>query len=191
MNYLAHAYLSKPFSEDHLFGNMMGDFVKGNQYLQYNTEMQKGILMHRYIDSYTDHHPAALEAAQLFKPFYRLYSGALLDVAWDHFLANDTSFFIDDELKMFVQKIYAVLQNNKGLMPPKMEYMTGYMIQYNWLENYKQKEGLYSSWRGMSKRIEHLAPADDAIVIFEENYFQLQGLYQLLIKDLVANFKEG
>jgi len=89
MNYLAHAYLS--FSnEEILVGNMISDFVKGNKKVAYPSSIQKGIMLHRIIDRFTDDHPATRQANTFFKPAVRLYAGAFTDVVYDHFLALGT-----------------------------------------------------------------------------------------------------
>ena len=57
MNYLAHAFLS--FNDSGLLiGNMISDFVKGKKQFDYTPDIQKGIRLHRMIDTYTDAHPA-------------------------------------------------------------------------------------------------------------------------------------
>ena len=53
MNYLAHAFLS--FQQpDILVGNMISDFVKGKSKFTYTPGIQKGIMLHRAIDQFTD-----------------------------------------------------------------------------------------------------------------------------------------
>ena len=52
MNYLAHAYLSGS-NKDIAIGNFIADNIKGNNYKKFNINWQKGILLHRFIDSYT------------------------------------------------------------------------------------------------------------------------------------------
>ncbi|KAF0239868.1 MAG: hypothetical protein FD183_1294 [Chitinophagaceae bacterium] len=50
MNYLAHAYLS--FNEPSiLLGNMISDYVKGKKQYDYPLLIQKGIHLHRAIDT--------------------------------------------------------------------------------------------------------------------------------------------
>ena len=56
MNYLAHIYLSGA-NRKVAVGNFIGDFVKGNSYDIYPLSFQKGILLHREIDHFTDTHP--------------------------------------------------------------------------------------------------------------------------------------
>ena len=53
MNHLAHCFLSFG-DEDILLGNFLGDFVKGHDWEKYPRGIQRGILLHRAIDSFTD-----------------------------------------------------------------------------------------------------------------------------------------
>ena len=64
MNYLAHAYLSFNHPEI-LTGNMISDFVKGKKKFDYPTTIQKGIMLHRAIDQFTDTHEATKEAKEV------------------------------------------------------------------------------------------------------------------------------
>ena len=89
MNYLAHAYLSfnKP---EILAGNMISDFVKGKTKFNYPAEIQKGIPLtsvNRYI--LQTFILQLQKQKKFFTPQYRLYSGAFIDVVYDHFLACD------------------------------------------------------------------------------------------------------
>ena len=68
---------------------MISDFVKGKKKFDYPSAIQKGIILHRFIDTFTDSHEATREAKEIFRPAYRLYSGAFTDVVYDHFLAVD------------------------------------------------------------------------------------------------------
>src|SRR5687767_3825559 len=105
MNYLAHAYLSFNIPEI-IVGNMISDFVKGKTRYGYTAGVQQGIMLHRQIDSFTDGHPATRKAKTIFHPHYRLYSGALVDVIYDHFLATDVSVFTEPSLYQFSTNIY-------------------------------------------------------------------------------------
>ena len=56
MNFLAHIYLSGK-SDLVKIGNFMADGVHGNKFLELHSEIQKGIVLHRFIDTFTDAHP--------------------------------------------------------------------------------------------------------------------------------------
>src|SRR5215469_17022272 len=90
MNYLAHAYLS--FDQPEIVvGNMISDFVKGKKRFEFPEQIQKGIMLHRSIDAFTDEHAATKKAKEVFKPVVGLYAGAFIDIVYDHFLALDAN----------------------------------------------------------------------------------------------------
>ena len=64
------------------------------------------------IDAFTDTHFATRQAKQVFKPAVGLYSGAFIDVVYDHFLARDEKEFSLEGLKNFAEKTYEVLNNS-------------------------------------------------------------------------------
>jgi len=109
MNYLAHAVLS--FNDEFLLtGNMISDFVKGKKKFDYPASIQKGIELHRAIDQFTDFHPVTAKAKELFRTDYRLYSGAFIDIVFDHFLALDKEQFLENNgLKNFTEITYGKL----------------------------------------------------------------------------------
>ena len=65
MNYLGHLVLSGQ-DDEVLLGNFMADAVKGSSYKMYSTGVQKGILLHRKIDDFTDKHQSYLEGKRGF-----------------------------------------------------------------------------------------------------------------------------
>ncbi len=176
MNYLAHACLSFGYS-DILLGNMISDFVKGKSKYDYPKEVQTGIALHRLIDNYTDSHEATKEAKEIFRPAYRLYSGAMVDVVFDYFLANDESEFSETGLLQFSERTYQLLGENTALFPKKFEMMFPYMQSQNWLFNYRYKWGIQKSLQGVVKRAAYLTESDTAFQLFEQNIDVLQLCY--------------
>src|ERR1700754_3986396 len=79
VNYLAHAYLS--FNQPAVVvGNLISDYIKGKKQFDYPDDIRHGIVLHRAIDTFTDEHPVIKTAKEIFRPHYRLYSGAFIDV---------------------------------------------------------------------------------------------------------------
>lgn len=142
MNYLAHAYLS--FNQPEiLVGNMISDFVKGKTKFTYTQGIQNGIALHRAIDEFTDAHPATKKAKEFFRPAYRLYSGAFIDVVYDHFLSVDTNAFDNSTaLENFTVQTYDTIENNFSVLPPAFQNIFPHMKQYNWLYNYQYPAGI-------------------------------------------------
>ena len=141
MNYLAHAYLS--FNQPHiLVGNMISDFLKGVQKNGYAASVQKGITLHRAIDAFTDDHPATAKAKQVFRPAYRLYSGPIMDVVYDHFLATDETIFPAGSLLQFATGVYQTLEEETVHLPQRFLPVFTYMKMENWLYHYRTTDGI-------------------------------------------------
>jgi len=177
MNYLAHAYLSFQQPEI-LVGNMISDFVKGKKKFNYSPLILAGIHLHRAIDQFTDQHPATIRMKEVFKPYYRLYSGAFADVAYDHFLANDLSQFPNEQLFAFSQWVYQSLDAYVEIFPDKFRHMFPYMKQHNWLYNYRLRSGMQQSFGGLVRRAAYLTESDTAFRLFEEHYDTIAECYQ-------------
>lgn len=184
MNYLGHAYLSF-HSPSILAGNMISDFVKGAAKFSFSGNIQKGIMLHRYIDEFTDHHPAIKEAQQIFRSHYRLYSAPIVDVLLDYFLANDISVFNDEEsLKSFATKTYAQLENYSAQLPSRFVQVLAYMKAEDWLYSYKYTRGIRRSLQGLVRRSAFLVESHTAYNLFLEHSSFLNECYHEFFPDV-------
>lgn len=184
MNYLAHAFLSFN-NEGILVGNMISDFVKGRKKLEYPIEIQQGIHLHRLIDSFTDLHPVTAKAKEFFRPHYRLYSGAFVDIVYDHFLALDSKQFTEyGGLEPFTKITYQLLDKNVSGFPITFQKMFPYMKMQNWLYNYRLKDGIQKSFGGLVYRAAYLYESETAFEIFNTYYKELQICYDLFFPEL-------
>ncbi len=86
MNFLAHLYLS-PDNTEIIIGNFIADHIVGNKFQQYSDAIQKGIMLHREIDTYTDAHAIVRRSKRRLNERYRHYNGVIIDIFYDHFLA--------------------------------------------------------------------------------------------------------
>ncbi|MGH2553475.1 MAG: ACP phosphodiesterase [Chitinophagaceae bacterium] len=183
INFLAHAYLS--FKDPGiLLGNMISDFVKGKKKFAFPPDIQKGIALHRAIDMFTDSNEATRNAKEIFRPHYRLYSGALVDVVYDHFLATDETEFTDPVLLEFSLQVYTTIDNYLHWLPEKFALMYPYMKEYNWLYNYHTRWGAEKSLQGVVRRAAYLNESETAFHLFEEHYQPLQFFFRQLWSDL-------
>lgn len=191
MNYLAHAYLS--FREPQvLVGNMISDFVKGKKQFEYMHAIQKGIQLHRAIDTFTDKHDATQLAKSFFKADYRLYAGAFIDIVYDHFLATDENIFSSqNDLQQFVTYTYETLKNYFDILPEKFQKMFYWMEYQNWLYNYQFNWGIEKSFEGLVKRSKYLKESITAFKIFEQNYDALKSYYYSFIGDILNMVKQN
>jgi acyl carrier protein phosphodiesterase len=177
MNYLAHAYLSFR-NPGILVGNMISDFVKGKKQFDYPLLVREGIKLHRAIDDFTDTHPATKEGKVFFKPAVGLYSGAFMDIVYDHFLALDETELTEQGWKDFALETYTQLSAHESFLPEKFARMLPYMRSQDWLYNYRFDWGISNSFQGLVRRAKFLDDAGAAFAAFTENYAALEQLYR-------------
>ena len=178
VNYLAHAYLSFGIP-DVVVGNLISDFVKGKKQLEYPDSIRKGITLHRAIDTFTDSHPVTRHAKSYFRAAYGLYSGALTDVVYDHFLANDpVAFSAETPLTAFAQQTYRQLATREALFPERFARIFPYMRDQDWLSHYRYKEGIFNSFAGLARRAAYMPPPQQACELFEAHFADLEACYR-------------
>jgi acyl carrier protein phosphodiesterase len=178
MNFLAHIYLSG--DNDLLkIGNFMADSIRGNRYLDYSDELRKGILLHRYIDTFTDAHPIYRKSKHRLHEKYGHYSGVIMDIVYDHYLAKNWATYSDVSLEEYAATFYKLLQDNYDILTEKTQKMIPYMITRNWLVAYATLEGLETILFQMDYRTKHRVNMQEAIVEiqlfnreFEEEFTQ-------------------
>jgi acyl carrier protein phosphodiesterase len=186
MNYLAHAFLSFNNPEI-LTGNIISDFVKGKKKFNYPLSIQKGIALHRMIDHFTDFHPATSIAKNFFRLHYRLYSGAFVDIVYDHFLALDEKqFAVYGGLESFSKIVYKQLDDQQSFFPPAFQRLFPYMKLQNWLYEYRLKEGIRKGFSGLVNRAAYLNESDLAFKIFIEHHNELSKCYNAFFPELKA-----
>jgi acyl carrier protein phosphodiesterase len=187
VNYLAHAYLS--FGSDVvLVGNMISDFVKGKSLEAYTVGVQRGIRLHRRIDDFTDAHPVFKDARKLLAPAVGRYSGAFLDIIYDHFLAKDR--FTPDTLAAFAQQVYGVIRREETGLPPDFLAMFQYMVRQDWLYHYSTREGIQRSLEGMVRRAKYVPGDAPVYALFERHYTELGDSFRKFFPELEAYARE-
>ncbi len=182
MNFLAHSYLS--FSEGQLVGNMIADFVKNRDVARLPESIQKGIKLHRAIDTFTDAHPLIHEAKAPFRPLVRLYSGAFVDVAFDYFLANDTTENSQREWQEHSQRVYAVLRRYEEFLPEVFKKVLDKMQQDDWLYNYRNEWGIEYSFRNVVNKAQFLDKTTNVFPTFLANKDFLREKYEIFFPEI-------
>ena len=151
MNFLAHLYLAR-HSDDAMLGALFGDFVGTAGLDRFRPEVQREILMHRRIDSYTDRHPEVLAAKALFPEGRRRYAGIVLDVYFDHLLARDWARYHPEPLDRFTAHFYAVLMAEAELPEDLRRILPGF-VHNDWLGHYRDRERIDRALRGIATRL--------------------------------------
>ncbi len=183
MNFLAHIYLSGEDDGVRL-GNFIGDWIRGKKYLNYPQRIQKGILLHREIDTFTDAHPVFRTSKHRLRPTYGLYSGIIIDIFYDHYLAKHWKKYSEVTLRHFVDDFYQLLKDQNELLPSKVQRMAVYMVDGDWLYNYQYLEGMENVLQGMNRRTEGRSKMNLAIKELQEHYTLFEAEFFTFFEEL-------
>lgn len=187
MNFLGHFYLSKNI-EELIVGNYIADFVKGKKYLDYPSKISEGIMMHREIDHFTDRHPMVRQGRKRLFDTYRHYSGVIIDMYYDHYLASLWSAYSPDSLTAFSEGIYDTIEKHWDILPSKSQYMFPYMKSGNWLVRYQTVDGIDQSLNGMSRRLNNNSKLDMAATHLKEYYNDFALEFKEFIDEVKMHF---
>jgi acyl carrier protein phosphodiesterase len=151
MNFLAHIYLSG--KNDHLkIGNFMADGIHGKNFDEFPLDVQKGIRLHREIDYFTDFHPIFRQSKHRLHQRYGHYSGVIIDIFYDHFLAKNFSRYSDQSLEDFSANFYKLLDENFEILTPRFKMILPTLKEENWLVLYATIEGISNILYNMDRR---------------------------------------
>lgn len=188
MNYLAHAYFSNN-NEGLLLGNFMADHIRGNQFDHLSEDIREGIYLHRKIDEFTDKHPAFKSSKRHFYNGFERYSGVLVDIYFDHLLADNFSNYHPQSLSEFTEGVYKIYKNNNHLMPEGSNQFLSYVLSNNIYNAYGKIEGIQKVLFHLSHRINHGVMLDDSVQLFKQNEAQLKENFEIFMQDAIKEFK--
>jgi len=183
MNYLAHIYLSEE-NELVKIGNFMADGIRGNKYLDYPKDIQKGIILHRAIDTFTDAHPIFRKSKHLLHERYGHYSGVIIDIFYDHFLAKNWHQYSNVKLEDYAQEFYNSLKNNYSLLSDKTKKLYPYMIKNDWLTSYATLDGIGLILFQMDYRTKNQSKMQYSVEELKKYYFDFETEFTLFFKEL-------
>lgn len=184
MNYLAHSFLSFN-NEKLLIGNFIADAIKGNSYKSYDIEIQKGILLHRKIDEFTDKHTIVNRSINRLNGEFNKYGSVVIDMYYDHFLSKFWNKYSNTNLNLYTQNIYNILNLNFLILPPKIKRILPIMISQNWLYNYQFFDKLDDNFNGMATRTKFKSNFENASSILIKNYSELANDFILFFDDII------
>ncbi|WP_019038401.1 ACP phosphodiesterase [Psychroflexus tropicus] len=183
MNYLAHIFLS---GDDDLLklGNFMADEIKGKSYKTYPSEIQRGILLHRAIDDYTDHHKLVSRGAHRFFSEIGHYNSVVIDMIYDHILAKNWKNYCQTKLSVYAEEFYQLLDANLLLLPNKISKVVPYMIEHNWLLNYANLDDLKSILMQMNRKTKHDTHLEIGVDIYLQHQERFEDEFRLFFDDI-------
>ena len=164
MNYLGHL-LVLPDAGLITLGNLLGDFFKGRVEGIEPLELRLGVALHREIDRFTDSHPVVMRSVARLGPDRRRLGGVLVDVFYDHFLAQGLD----------VEQLRGGLMEHVGGLPPELQSLPDRMITGRWLGSYATVEGIGMVLERMEARRNRISGLAGAEVELANHYEGLKS----------------
>ena len=183
MNFLAHIYLS---GDNDLIkiGNFMADGIRGKHFESYPLDVQKGIILHRAIDTFTDAHPIFRQSTKKLHEKYHHYAGVIVDVLYDHFLAKNWNAYSDEKLDVYVAQFYQSLHDNHTILSERTKEIMPYMIQHNWLLSYQTVEGIKRILTQMDSRTKNQSQMRFATEDLEDYYTDFEKEFTSFFEEM-------
>lgn len=154
MNYLAHLYLSGS-DEELIIGNMAGDFIRQRDVALASTDIQRGIHLHRSIDTFTDGHPIFRQGLVRLRPNHGKYAAVVQDILYDHLLAKFWSRYSNQSLTTFAADKYELFSRRLEDLPGKLKHRIPKMMEHHFIESYADKEKVHYIFTKMDERTKY------------------------------------
>ncbi len=184
MNFLGHAFLSGS-DPDVLYGNFIADAIKGKSYQKYPAAVQKGILLHRQIDDYTDHYTGFDSFKDTLYPIARKFTPVVMDIFIDHMLASHWRTYHKQTLVQYSAWFFKTIAQYKP-HPQRINYFLPYMQEGNWLLRYRQEDGFQWAVVNVAKRIGFPIPMEPAVL----HCIQRKDTFLPLFEEFIYNIKK-
>lgn len=185
MNFLAHLYLSG--DDEHLMvGNFLADFISNKAVSELPPDIQKGVQMHRQIDSFTDQHPMVKQSARRLHPSHGKYAPVILDVFHDFLLAQNWGKYAGLPLPDFAQACYEVLLKHLPIMPTLLHDRLPKMVADDWLVRYGTEDGLRFTFSRVKLRSSAPHFFENAVESLTNNYHDFNEEFNSFFPDIIG-----
>lgn len=185
MNYLAHSYLSCG-DEDLMLGNLITDMIRKKDEIAYSDSIQKGIDLHRKIDTFTDQHPIVLDSLHFIYPTQGKYAPVVLDILWDYYLSINWKKFSGEKIQDFSSNVYKVIEKNYDQLQEKVSTRFERMITHNFLMSCSTEEALELTFKSLQKRTKFKANFDKVGEILDEHHDALNTAFLKMFPEMIS-----
>lgn len=162
----------------------MADGIRGKQFEHFPEDVQKGIILHRFIDTYTDSHDIFRQSTKRLHDKYHHYAGVIVDILYDHFLAKNWEKYSDEKLDRFVNRFYRALHENYPILTERTQDLMPTMIRENWLWSYHSVDGIQHILTQMDRRSKNQSKMQFATQELKEFYSEFESEFGLFFEDI-------
>jgi acyl carrier protein phosphodiesterase len=159
LNWLAHVLLSENHIE-HQLGNILADPLKGKAWEGASERIERGIMIHKHIDRFTDAHPLVKKSKALLTPRGHL-KGVVLDILYDHFLSLHWNRYSKVSRELFLETFREEALNVVSSYPPEAQNIIRRVVGNRQLGSYIHMDGVVSAFRRIDARLSVRAKGKD------------------------------
>ena len=190
MNYLAHIHLAHT-TKTSLVGNFLGDFVKGSDLTHLPRDIQKGVRLHRSIDSFTDSHNCVEALRNTFPRSIRRMSGVVIDLYFDHLLSVHWEHYNTTPMSSMLAVFYQQLESSNTELGDRFSKVKIGLLQYKWLHEYDQKEAVIRAFYRIEMRLKHKVTfAAEASDFISQNHSEMSEAFSQFYPQLIRYCQE-
>jgi len=188
MNFLAHLFLSGEDPEI-LVGNLLGDFVKGRLDGHFPAGIERGIWLHRRIDSFAGGNPHFLRSKRRLDASFGHYRGVLVDLFYDHFLAVLWDEYAEAPLNTFLSGARRIVLDYEEILPERLARVAP-VIFAELLPSYLEINGIERALQRMSVRIKRPNRLGEGGTALRRHYDGLCGDFREFMPELQGFVRE-
>jgi acyl carrier protein phosphodiesterase len=152
--------------------------------------MLRGMAQHQKIDAFTDSHELVRQSRARIPAPYRRYSGIIVDIFYDHFLAAHWADYEAVPVEAFTQHVYTAVRGHDHLLPPPARTMLAAIREHDLLLACQDREGVETTLRRVAMRLERRSgrPIEmaGAIVFLDTEFAGLSADFQYFFPALQA-----
>ncbi len=189
MNFLAHLFLSCQ-DENLLIGNFIADSIRNKDMPSYSADIQKGIYLHRRIDTYTDQHPEVKKGTRRLHPNHGKYAPVVVDIFYDYILSHNWQHYSEEPLTRFSKRMYWILEQRIADLPKKLQRRVPSMIAHDWLMSYGKEEGLRYVFSRMKERAKFPTNFDAAVDDLLKYYPLFEEEFNLFFPEVIREVND-
>jgi acyl carrier protein phosphodiesterase len=188
MNFLAHLFLSGDDPEL-LVGNLLGDFVKGRLSGHFPAGIERGIVLHRRIDSFAGRNSHFLHSKRSLDLSFGHYRGILVDLFYDHFLAVHWDEYSEVPLQHFLSKAQRIVLAYEEILPERLRSIVP-VIFAELLPSYLEIRGIDQALQRMSFRIPRANRLGEGGVELRRHYDGIYGDFLEFLPEMLEFVRE-
>lgn len=188
MNFLAHLFLTH-HNDDWMVGNMVADFITNKELHTLTEGVREGVMVHRYIDTYTDAHEAVKQSTRRLRFVFHKYAPVVADIYYDFLLIKNWEQYTNYNFEEFRYRTYDILQSRLHEMPPALQERLPLMISHDWLKNYGTQAGLQFTFDKFAQRTAYKVDFSNAAAILLEYVNEFDKDFNIFFPELMDFIK--